>query len=171
MIFLFINVCVVAILISSLQGLATELLDLVVSHAQAHAAEAVYLHVITYNSVAIAFYRRNHFIELSLLRGFYYIASGRQPDPSTTSYDALLFSLQLAMPREAQTLWGMLRSLLQQPSLVCCGPWVKRRRVHKYQGNASLCQSVPLIKGQHSDKTSTERPSALGRMFGRVRAD
>lgn len=56
------------------QGLATELLDLVVSHAQAHAAEAVYLHVITYNIAAIAFYRRNHFIELSLLRGFYYIA-------------------------------------------------------------------------------------------------
>ena len=98
--------------------------------------------------------------------------SGRQPDPLTTSYDALLFSLQLAMPREAQTLWGMLRSLLQQPSLVCCGPWVKRRRVHKYQGNASLCQSVPLVKGQHSDKPSTERSSAwLRRMFGRVRAD
>ena len=59
---------------SSIQGIATEMLDLVVTHAKAQSAEAVYLHVVTYNSAAIAFYLRNHFSELSLLRGFYHIA-------------------------------------------------------------------------------------------------
>ena len=62
------------ILVTRLQGISTELLDLVVTHAKAQAAEAVYLHVVTYNNAAIAFYRRNHFSELSLLRGFYHIA-------------------------------------------------------------------------------------------------
>ena len=45
-----------------------------VSHAEAHSARAVYLHVVSYNAGAIAFYRRNAFEELSLLRDFYYIA-------------------------------------------------------------------------------------------------
>ena len=45
-----------------------------VAHARAQGAHAVYLHVVTYNQAAIAFYRKNGFAELSLLRGFYYIA-------------------------------------------------------------------------------------------------
>lgn len=57
-----------------MQGIATELLALVVAHARAQAAQAVYLHVITYNEAAMAFYHRNGFSEVSLLRNFYYIA-------------------------------------------------------------------------------------------------
>ena len=37
-------------------------------------ARALYLHVVSYNTAAIAFYRRNTFEELSLLRDFYCIA-------------------------------------------------------------------------------------------------
>lgn len=33
----------------------------------------VYLHVITYNHNAIAFYKRNAFSEVALLRNFYFI--------------------------------------------------------------------------------------------------
>ena len=58
----------------ALQGIATDLLRLVVSHAVAQTARAVYLHVVSYNAGAIAFYRRNAFEEVSLLRDFYYIA-------------------------------------------------------------------------------------------------
>ena len=57
-----------------LQGIATELLGLVVAHARAQEAQAVYLHVVTYNEAAIAFYRRNHFVDVSLLRNFYFIS-------------------------------------------------------------------------------------------------
>ena len=57
-----------------LQGIATDLLRLVVAHAKEQSARAVYLHVVTYNADAIAFYHRNAFHELSLLRDFYYIA-------------------------------------------------------------------------------------------------
>ncbi len=58
----------------TLEGIASDLLRLVVSHAEAQSARAVYLHVVSYNAGAIAFYRRNGFEELSLLRDFYYIA-------------------------------------------------------------------------------------------------
>lgn len=57
-----------------MQGIATELLDLVVTRAAEQAAQAVYLHVITYNEAAMAFYRRNSFRDVSLLRDFYHIA-------------------------------------------------------------------------------------------------
>ena len=57
-----------------LQGIASDLLRLVVSHAESQNARAVYLHVVSYNTSAMAFYRRNAFEELSLLRDFYYIA-------------------------------------------------------------------------------------------------
>jgi hypothetical protein len=42
---------------------------------------AVFLHVITYNTAAMALYSRQRFSCVAKLRAFYYIATGRTPDP------------------------------------------------------------------------------------------
>ena len=103
--------------------------------------------------------------------------SGRQPDLSTTSYDALLFTLKLAEPRQPATVWEALCSWAEQP-LRSCGPWALRVRVHRYQGHASQCQVVPLSL-HYGSGTGPDRGSEssgrtadwLGRMFGRPRTD
>jgi hypothetical protein len=41
----------------------------------------VFLHVITYNSAAMSLYARQGFSCVAKLRQFYYIATGRTPDP------------------------------------------------------------------------------------------
>jgi hypothetical protein len=51
----------------------------------------VFLHVITYNEAAIRLYSRAGFNCAGRLPSFYFIHSGRQPDPSTYIYDALLY--------------------------------------------------------------------------------
>ena len=50
-----------------------------VSHAKEAKARAVYLHVIAYNTAAIALYQRNSFSEVACREKFYYIwsAAGR----------------------------------------------------------------------------------------------
>ena len=55
------------------RGIATDLLSHAVRHAAQQQAVAVFLHVITYNEPAIAFYLRNGFGQAVLLRDFYYI--------------------------------------------------------------------------------------------------
>lgn len=52
---------------------------------------AVFLHVITYNDAAIRLYSRAGFTCNGHLPSFYYIHTGRQPDPDTCVYDAYLF--------------------------------------------------------------------------------
>lgn len=42
---------------------------------------AVFLHVITYNTAAMSLYSRQGFCCVAKLRAFYYIATGRTPDP------------------------------------------------------------------------------------------
>lgn len=42
---------------------------------------AVFLHVITYNTAAMSLYSRQGFSCVAKLRGFYFIATGRTPDP------------------------------------------------------------------------------------------
>jgi ribosomal protein S18 acetylase RimI-like enzyme len=41
----------------------------------------VFLHVITYNTAAMSLYSRQGFCCVAKLRAFYYIATGRTPDP------------------------------------------------------------------------------------------
>ena len=102
-------------------------------------------------------------------------AKQQQPDLSKTSYDALLFSLQLAAPKEAATLWGVVNSLADPiRSLANCGPWAVRHRVHRYQGHASSCTAVPVTSSASDSRdarTAGRAPAWLGRMFGRPRAD
>lgn len=47
----------------------------------ARRCRAVFLHVITYNSAAMSLYSRQGFSCVAKLRAFYYIATGRTPDP------------------------------------------------------------------------------------------
>ena len=54
-------------------GIASQLVQRVVSKAQQQLSRAVYLHVIEYNVAALRFYRKNQFEELATLRSFYYI--------------------------------------------------------------------------------------------------
>lgn len=55
----------------------------------------LFLHVITYNQGALRLYHRAGFSCAGHLRNFYYINTGRQPDPNCTQYDALLYVLPL----------------------------------------------------------------------------
>lgn len=59
-------------------GIASQLIQRVVTHAQQQLSRAVYLHVIEYNVAALQFYQKNKFEELTTHRHFYYIgyASG-----------------------------------------------------------------------------------------------
>ncbi|GJP44235.1 hypothetical protein CLOM_g3616 [Closterium sp. NIES-68] len=66
-------------------GVASHLVHLLLSHASSltHCA-AVYLHVVSYNTSAIRFYRSLHFVFLRYLPRFYYLEDGY--------YDAFLFA-------------------------------------------------------------------------------
>ena len=54
-------------------GVASQLIQHVIAHAQHELCRAVYLHVIEYNIAALNLYRRSKFEELATLRNFYYI--------------------------------------------------------------------------------------------------
>lgn len=58
----------------------------------AYRAKIIFLHVITYNTVALRLYHRCKFQLFATLKNFYSIHSGRQPDPTRTHWDAHLFS-------------------------------------------------------------------------------
>ena len=53
---------------------------------------AVYLHVITYNTVAIEFYTRKNFVYVKRLSNFYFLKPERSPYPGRTLYDAFLYA-------------------------------------------------------------------------------
>lgn len=57
-------------------GIASRLVRLVVRHAAEAGCRCVYLHVISYNTTAIAFYRRLGFRDVALLPNFYVIRWG-----------------------------------------------------------------------------------------------
>jgi len=60
-------------------------------HPTPCSCRAVFLHVITYNQAAIRLYSRASFSCVARLPAFYFIHTGRQPDPDTCIYDAFLF--------------------------------------------------------------------------------
>jgi GNAT superfamily N-acetyltransferase len=55
------------------QGVATQLLRLLLDHAAGRQCRLVYLHVITYNHAAIRFYERMGFCSIATLQNFYII--------------------------------------------------------------------------------------------------
>ena len=54
-------------------GIASQLIQKVVQHAQTQLSRAVYLHVIDYNEAALNLYNKNKFEELAALPNFYHI--------------------------------------------------------------------------------------------------
>ena len=77
------------------RGLARGLLNLVKLRAQEAKCPLIYLHVLSLNSSAIQLYASSGYECLALLRDFYYINTGRQPDPSLTRYDALILAFRI----------------------------------------------------------------------------
>ena len=73
------------------QGIATRLLDLFEQEAKGRGAELMFLHVITYNESAIHLYEKCSYSCKTRMRNFYYIQSGRQPEPDRWKWDAFLF--------------------------------------------------------------------------------
>lgn len=74
------------------RGLAKTLVATAIDRAVAAGAGIVYLHVATFNRAAAALYASLGFATLATLPNFYHIATGRQPDPDTTRYSALLLA-------------------------------------------------------------------------------
>ena len=77
------------------RGLARSLLNLVKIRAQEARCSLIYLHVLSSNSSAIKLYSSSGYECLALLKDFYYINTGRQPDPRQTRYDALILAYRL----------------------------------------------------------------------------
>ena len=72
------------------RGLARRLIGSAIDRAAAAGAGTVYLHVATFNKEAATLYASLGFSTLATLPSFYHIATGRQPDPGVTRYDAWL---------------------------------------------------------------------------------
>ena len=82
------------------RGIATDLLSRAMHHAAQQQAAAVFLHVITHNQAAIAFYARNGFTQTALLKDFYYIRcvqdSTARPEPQRRMASPLAHSCYAA---------------------------------------------------------------------------
>lgn len=79
------------------RGLARGLLNLVKTRAEEANCPLIYLHVLTSNASAIKLYASSGYECLALLRDFYLINTGRQPDITQTRYDALILSYRLSV--------------------------------------------------------------------------
>jgi len=77
------------------QGIARSLLARVESHAAKSGCIALYLHVITYNNAAAAFYGQSGFSLITELKDFYYIKTGRELYPNVRIYDAYVFKKEV----------------------------------------------------------------------------
>ncbi|GAB4822810.1 hypothetical protein N2152v2_009856 [Parachlorella kessleri] len=96
-------------------GIASRLVDSAVSYAAALGCRAVYLHVITYNTPAMALYSRLGFCHVAHLPDFYVIRTGRQPNPHQQIYDAVLF----ALPLHPWIPWDALPRSCSPPEALC----------------------------------------------------
>eukprot|EP00775_Hariotina_reticulata_P008011 gene8011-8209_t len=90
------------------QGVASHLINSVCQHAYDSRCRAVFLHVITYNTAAMALYMRAGFQCMARLSNFYHIATGRQPDPATVVYDAYLYVQFMGAPGGLVSPWDMI---------------------------------------------------------------
>lgn len=73
------------------RGIATVLISMFEEEAKSRSSKLLFLHVITYNDAAIQLYRKCHYQCRTLIRNFYHIRSGRQPEPNRRKWDAYLF--------------------------------------------------------------------------------
>lgn len=149
-------------------GIASQLIQRVIVFAQHQLCRAVYLHVIEYNLTALSLYRRNKFEELAVLRNFYFIGTGRQPDPDRNSYDAYLYAFLIDISYNASPLaflnatYAPFRSLLGQ--LQACMPWAPRHS--NYFSHAVRQRSYGPIKPARSSVQPHDQ-GMLWRMFSR----
>lgn len=75
------------------RGIASALLQLVHQQAIQIRCCAIFLHVISYNDRAIKLYNRLCYHCAGKLTKFYFINTGRQPNPNQTTFDAYLYVL------------------------------------------------------------------------------
>ncbi|KAL0020943.1 hypothetical protein WJX79_003756 [Trebouxia sp. C0005] len=119
-------------------------------------------------TLALSLYRRNKFEELAVLRNFYFIGTGRQPDPNKQSYDAFLYAFLIDISYNASPLaflnatYAPFRSLLGQ--LQACMPWAPRHS--NYFSHAVRQRSYGPIKPARSSGQPQDQ-GTLWRMFSR----
>lgn len=95
----------------------------------------MFLHVITYNDAAIKLYSRHGFQCVARLPNFYFIGTGRQPDPQKSVYDSFLYVQFVplaaheaaAMACDASHAWTPLRSAWGHIQRATCAPMFWQR--------------------------------------------
>ena len=115
------------------RGIAAALLTRVVAECTASpACRLVYLHVITHNEAALAFYARHHFRLLRHERRFYVIRGPLAPVPGQEYYDAYALCLYINGGRPPasvlpQVVGSALRALLHGGAGWCLsiGNWLR----------------------------------------------
>ncbi|KAF6265029.1 hypothetical protein COO60DRAFT_1697924 [Scenedesmus sp. NREL 46B-D3] len=94
------------------------------------ACRALFLHVIAYNTQAMALYTMQGFACVARLSRFYYISTGRQPDPSTQVYDAYLYVQYVGGAAGMATPWDMLSMA-----------WSPQPQLHQYPAGGEFSDS------------------------------
>ncbi|KAK9823261.1 hypothetical protein WJX72_001435 [[Myrmecia] bisecta] len=157
-------------------GVASQLVNLVLGTAGEKGVRAVYLHVVTYNQPAIRFYERNRFQQAALLRDFYMIATGRQPDPQRTVYDAYLYVhyLDSSVPVTPYSMLNAAVAPLRNAAwhLNACMPWASRQGpgyFGDYESSGALPQKPGSSRGSahHSQQQREQVSPWLSRLFSR----
>ncbi|KAF8062074.1 MCC1 [Scenedesmus sp. PABB004] len=155
------------------RGIAAALIAAVCAHAAEARCRAVFLHVISYNAAAQALYARAGFACVARLPAFYFIATGRQPDPATQVYDAYLYVQHmgppgLVSPWDLVTLaWSPLRSALGR--IQACMPRFGRQQAAAAAAAAAAAQQQQqqqqqqqLLGGQAGAATPRDQRLAVG---------
>lgn len=151
------------------QGIATSLIQAACQRACETRCRALFLHVITYNTQAMALYTMQGFACVARLSRFYFISTGRQPDPNTQVYDAYLYvqyvggAAGLATPWDMLTLaWSPLRSALAR--IHSCMPGFCRQQQLQQQYPAGGCfpESSTAAAAAAGEPSRTSSESVTG---------
>lgn len=146
------------------RGIASRLIGLVSQYAAETRCRAAFLHVISYNDAAMRLYGRAGFSCAGRLPGFYYIQSGRQPDPSNRVYDAFLFAQHTAPEWGGYSGWDVV-SLAWSPlrtawgRIYGCMPQAIR---HQQEQAAQMMQQLPAAPAvRHAANGSCTQPMVV----------
>ncbi|KAF5834323.1 hypothetical protein DUNSADRAFT_9024 [Dunaliella salina] len=167
-------------------GVASSLLALARQHAiKQLRCCVIYLHVISYNEAAIGLYMRNQYQCLGLLKDFYSLPCGPQPNAARMPYDAYLFvqylpfNLPVEVPCLGSELQGSGKSSWLAPvaqvsnglgsilsfgsvwqawgQVNSCIPWLLPR-----QPNPAMQPPVPLLHNYQQQDRQMAAPHAHG---------